>query len=73
MKTLFAILLLSILPLTAHSATTLAPGTYTVAACPVPDNGMFVGDPTALLAMLTLAPVTAPTVVGANVTVIVTD
>jgi hypothetical protein len=41
--------------------------------CPVPDRVIVVGEPVALLAMLTLAPFTAPGVVGANVTVSVAD
>jgi hypothetical protein len=40
---------------------------------PVPDNGIVVGEFVALLVMVTLAPLTAPAVVGANVTVRVTD
>jgi hypothetical protein len=38
-------------------------------ACPVPDRGIAMGEPVALLARLTLAPFTAPPVVGAKVTV----
>jgi hypothetical protein len=38
-------------------------------AWPVPDRVTVVGEPVALLATLTLAPVTAPATVGANVTV----
>lgn len=43
------------------------------AAWPVPDSVMVVGEFGALLATLTLAPVTAPGAVGANVTLRVTD
>jgi hypothetical protein len=40
---------------------------------PVPERLMVVGEPVALLATLTFAPVTAPPFVGENVTVRVTD
>ena len=44
-----------------------------VAADPVPDKLIVVGELVALLVMVTLAPLTAPAIVGANITIRVAD